>query len=90
MFTKKIDDFFGLLFVNNRESRMDASIHMLFMNFDLTVLWLNRSFSIVDKVLARKWRPAYVPSVPSQYVLELHPLRYADFKQGDKLEIIND
>lgn len=90
MFTRAIDDFFGLLFINKQESRIDTSIHMLFMNFDLTVLWLDRSFKIIDKVLARKWRLAYIPSRPAQYVLEIHPNRYQDFSIGDCLEIINE
>ena len=90
MFTRAIDDFFGLLFINKQESRIDTSIHMLFMNFDLTVLWLDRSFKIIDKVLARKWRLAYIPSRPAQYVLEINASHINDFHMGDQLIFSNE
>jgi uncharacterized membrane protein (UPF0127 family) len=60
------------------------------MNFNLTVLWLNSEFFIVDKTYAKKWHPFYIPAIPARYVLEIHESKINDFCVGDKLEIINE
>ncbi len=75
----------GRLFIEKDESKINASIHMLFMNFDITVVWLDGQRQVVDVILARKWRPYYVPSRPAQYTLELHASRLDEFRIGDKL-----
>jgi uncharacterized membrane protein (UPF0127 family) len=90
MFTKNINDDFGILLIQNRETRMDAAIHMFFMNYDICVLWLDREFRVVDKTIAQKWRPAYVPKKSAQYVLETHTSQSANFQIGDQLEYQND
>jgi uncharacterized membrane protein (UPF0127 family) len=54
---------------------------------DLTVVWINSAFDVVDVTLARRWRPLYVPREPASYVLELHLERLQDFKIGDKVQI---
>lgn len=89
MFKKSIDPGFGIIMAELSESRMNTSIHMLFMNFDITVLWLDKDYTIVDKVLARKWKLAYFPAKPAQYTIELHKNRYDDFTVGDKLVLEN-
>jgi uncharacterized membrane protein (UPF0127 family) len=43
----------GLLLVGKRDSRLDSSIHMFFVSFDLSVLWINSDMQVVDKVLAK-------------------------------------
>jgi uncharacterized membrane protein (UPF0127 family) len=63
----------GLVMVYNDDSRMNTSIHMLFVFFDLGVLWVNNAGQIVDKVVARPWRLSYVPQSPARYVIEAHP-----------------
>ena len=63
----------GLVLVYNDDSRMNASIHMLFVFFDLGVLWVNDAGQVVDKVIARPWRLSYVPQSPARYVIEAHP-----------------
>ena len=73
----------GLLLVGKRDSRLDSSIHMLFVSFDLSVMWINSALEVVDKVLARSWRPAYFSKHPARYVLEIHPERWQDFEIGD-------
>ena len=87
MFSKEIEPDRGIILVNRAESRLDSAIHMLFMRYDLTVLWLSRDQVIVDKVLARKWHPIYLPKKPAQYVLEIHPDEYANFAIGEQLEL---
>ena len=73
----------GLLLVGKRDSRLDSSIHMLFVSFDLSIMWINSALEVVDKVLARSWRPAYFSKHPARYVLEIHPERWQNFEIGD-------
>ena len=73
----------GLLLVSKRDSRVDSSIHMFFVPFDLTVIWIDSGMQVVDKVLARAWRPAYFSKHPARYTLEIHAGRWDDFQIGD-------
>ena len=75
----------GLMLVESKDSRMDASIHMLMVFMDLGVVWINNDCQVVDKVLAKSWRPAYFPRLPARYVLEITPQRLKDFEVGDRL-----
>jgi uncharacterized membrane protein (UPF0127 family) len=77
----------GLLLVGKKDSRLDSSIHMLFVSFDLTVVWINSDMQVVDKVLAKSWRPAYVSKQPARYVLEIHPDRWGEYEIGDTVEL---
>jgi uncharacterized membrane protein (UPF0127 family) len=76
----------GLILVGTRESRINSSIHMLFVPFDLSVFWINSNMQVVDKVLAKSWRPAYFSKQPAKYVLEIHHERWGDFEIGDRVE----
>lgn len=76
----------GLLLVYQRDSRVDTSIHMLGVSFDLAVIWINSSMQVVDKVLAESWKPAYMPKDAAQYILEIHPDRLGDFNIGNKVQ----
>lgn len=76
----------GLLLVGTRDSRIDSSIHMFFVSFDLTVIWINSEMKVVDKASARSWRPAYLSKQAAKYVLEIHPERWDDFQIGDVVE----
>ena len=73
----------GLILAGKRDSRLDSSIHMLFVSFDLTVVWINSEMKVVDKILAKSWRPAYFSKKPAKYVLEIHPDRWENFEIGD-------
>jgi uncharacterized membrane protein (UPF0127 family) len=76
----------GLLLVGRRDSRLDSSIHMFFVPFNLSVIWINSDMQVVDKVLAKSWRPAYFSKRPARYVLEIHHARWGDFEIGDGVE----
>lgn len=76
----------GLLLVEKRNSRIDTSIHMFFVPFDLAVFWINSDMNVVDKVIAKSWKPAYFPKADAKYTLEIHPNRWADYEIGDKVE----
>ncbi|MGD8405122.1 MAG: DUF192 domain-containing protein [Anaerolineales bacterium] len=90
MFRKRLEPDDGLLLVQgNRDSRLDTSIHMLFVPFDLTVVWINTDMTVVDKIIAKAWRPAYAPTKPACFILEIHPDRWDDYQIGDKVEFQN-
>ena len=77
---------FGLLLVQKADSRMDASIHMLGVSFDLAVIWIDASMQVVDKVLAESWHLSYTPKSAAKYVLEIHPENLGAFEIGDKVQ----
>ncbi len=87
MFRSRLDLNEGLLLVEKRDSRLDTSIHMLFVPFDIAVFWINSRMTVVDKIIARSWRPAYIPKAVAKYTLELHPDRFGDYEIGDQVEI---
>ena len=86
-FHKRLEPDDGLLLVQGkRDSRIDSSIHMLFVPFDLNVVWINTAMRVVDKVIAKPWRPAYFSKEPACYILEIHPDRWEDYQTRDKVE----
>ena len=76
----------GLVLVEKSDSRVSTSIHMLFVFFDLGVIWVNDTGEVVDKVLAKPWRLSYTPQAPARYVIELHPNLLDEVKIGEKIE----
>jgi uncharacterized membrane protein (UPF0127 family) len=89
MFRSRLSLDDGLLLVEKRDSRLNTSIHMFFVPFDLAVFWINSKMTVVDKVIAKSWRPAYFPKADAKYTLELHPNRWGDYEIGDKVEFKN-
>jgi uncharacterized membrane protein (UPF0127 family) len=87
MFQKSLAEHEGLLMVQPRADRVDAAIHMFFMNFDIAVIWADEQLRVVDVQLARRWRPVYAPAKAAKYVLETHPSRLKDYQDGDQLVI---
>lgn len=89
MFRPRLSPDEGLLLVEKRDSRLDTSIHMFFVSFDLAVFWINSEMTVVEKVLAKSWKPAYFPKADAKYTLEIHPNRWADYEIGDKVEFVD-
>jgi uncharacterized protein len=85
MFRKSLGKTEGLLMVEPRASKVNTSIHMLFMNFAIATVWLDNDFRVVDKVLAKPWRLAYVPAKPAKYTLEARPEILDKIEIGDQL-----
>jgi uncharacterized membrane protein (UPF0127 family) len=86
MFRSHLTQNEGLLLVEAGDSRLNTSIHMLFVFMDLAVIWINSEFTVVDTILAHAWHPAYAPRRPARYILEIHPGRLNEFKIGDHVE----
>lgn len=76
----------GLVLVENRESRSGTAVHMLFVPFELAIIWLDTNGQIVDTTLAKPWRLAYVPAKAAQYVLETHPQWLSYVEVGQHLQ----
>jgi uncharacterized membrane protein (UPF0127 family) len=74
------------LFVEGRESVAQAAIHMFFVFFPIAVVWLDRDRRVVDKALARPFRPYYAPRRPAMYYVEGHPSLLEKVDTGDELD----
>ncbi len=85
MFTKSLPENHGLLLVQSSDSRINSSIHMMFMWMDLAVIWINSEYSVVDLVLARRWKMVYLPKKEAKYVLETGVSNLSDFNISDKV-----
>ncbi len=85
MFTKSIPEDQGLLLVQKGDSRLNASIHMMFMWMDLAIIWINSEYVVVDRVLARRWKMGYFPKKAARYVLETGTSHLQEFNLGDKI-----
>lgn len=75
----------GLFFVAGSESKANTTIHMFFMLFSIGVVWLDSSGKVVDKCLAKPWRPFYAPRSAAQYFIEAKPAILERVEIGDVL-----
>ena len=96
------DRFKGLMFNRNlgtneciilderKESKLNTSIHMLFMHYDIAVIWVDRNLKVIDVQLAKRWKPYYAPSEPARYVLEARTGWLKSFQKGDQLHFTHE
>lgn len=84
-FRKKLPLEEGLLLVQSQDTRINASIHMMGMYFDLTIVWINKGGKVVDLRLARRWISMFVPKKPASFTMEISAERFKDFNIGDKI-----
>lgn len=87
-FRRRLGEDEGLWLVGRSESRAEAAIHMFFVFFPIGVLWLDRAGQVVDKVLARPFRPFYAPRSPALGVLECGPEVLDRVEIGDRLRFV--
>lgn len=73
MFRSSIAPDEGLVLAETRSSIAATSIHMFFVPFDITAIWLDENRQVVHKALAKSWRPYYASPKPARYVLEGPP-----------------
>ena len=86
MFRASLPEDEVYLFIEGRESVVQTAIHMFFVFFDIGVIWLDREKRVVDKVVARPFRPYYAPSSPAQYYVEGRPTILEHVRPGDLLD----
>lgn len=84
MFRRSLEPGEALLMVESRDSVSLVTIHMFFVPFDLGVIWVNTAGRVVDKVVARPWRPYYAPRAPARFTLELAPAFLEQVSIGDE------
>jgi len=84
-FRRSLADDEGLLLVGQRESRVEAAIHMFFVFFPIAVVWMDGKGRVVDAQLARPFRPLYVPRAPARDVLEGPPALLKSVCIGDQI-----
>jgi len=87
MFTKQLAVNEGALFINKSENKIDSAIHMLFMNFDIAVFWINNSNIIVDKAIAKKWYLLYYPRAKASKIFETHVNNFEQLQIGEQIII---
>lgn len=86
MFRRSLAEDEAYLFVERWESIAQTAITMFFVFFPIAVVWLDRDKRVVDKVLARPFRPYYVPRSPALYYIEGHPELLDLVSVGDQIE----
>jgi uncharacterized membrane protein (UPF0127 family) len=86
MFRRTLSPDEVYLFVEGRESVAGAAIHMFFVFCSIAVVWLDRDCRVVDKALARPFRPYYAPHRPAQYYIEGDPSLLESVSLDDELE----
>jgi uncharacterized membrane protein (UPF0127 family) len=84
-FRRCLDQDEGLWLVGQRESRVDAAIHMLFVFFPIAAIWLDQNGRVVDAKLALPFRPYYGPRDPAKDILEGPPSLLEKVRVGDRL-----
>jgi uncharacterized membrane protein (UPF0127 family) len=87
MFRRAIGEDEAFVFAESRESVSLTSIHMFFVFLPIAVIWLDAERKVVDKILARPFRPYYAPQHPAQYFIEGHPNILDKVQIGDRLEL---
>jgi hypothetical protein len=86
MFRRALAPGEALVLVEGVESRAATAIHMFFVPFPITVIWVNTAGRVVDKVLALPWRPFYGPRAPARYTLEAEPALLERIAIDDELD----
>jgi len=90
MLTPAVDIHGGILLDEKADGRVNTAIHMFFMRYDIAAIWIGADLSVVDSVVARRWRPYYAPAKPARYILETHPDRAGDFHPGDRVKFVHE
>lgn len=86
-FYKSLSADDSLLLVEKTNTVVNAAIHMLWMRFDLGIVWINDRMEVVDLAYAKKWVSFIAPKQPAKYSLEIVPDRLGEFQVGDQLGI---
>jgi uncharacterized membrane protein (UPF0127 family) len=85
-FRRRLSETDGLVLVEKNDSRLNTAIHMLFVFFDLGVIWVNDAGEVVDTTVAKPWRLSYAPQAPARYVIELSPALLSAVQIGDHIQ----
>ena len=84
-FRRSLGEDEGLWLIGTRESRLEAAIHMLFVFFPISAIWLDSSGRVVDAKLARPFALFYAARSQARDVLEGPPALLRRIGVGDQL-----
>lgn len=85
MFEKEANFNYALVFDMGREAKARNSIHMLFVFFPITALFLNSSNVVVDKAILNPFKLMYTPKERCKYIIEIPNAYNNKIKIGDKI-----
>ncbi len=71
MFEREENFDYALVFELPLETRLGASVHMMFVFFPIDIVFLNAQKKVVDKATLRPWALNYTPRVPAKYFVEM-------------------
>jgi hypothetical protein len=69
------------------ESRIGASIHMMFMRFPIDAVFLDKHCRVVDKATLKPWTLNYTPKKPAKYVVEMRAGTAKALRLGQRLTL---
>lgn len=85
MFERTENFDYALIFELPAETRLGASVHMMFVFFPIDIIFLNAQKKVVDKAKLQPWALNCTPKAPAKYFVEM-PYGYADkIGLGDRL-----
>lgn len=85
MFERRKNFNYALIMPLPKESRIGASIHMLFVFFPIAVFFVDEKRKVVDKALLRPFALNYTPKRPCKYIIELPAEKFSYADEGDIL-----
>ncbi|MCX6801675.1 MAG: DUF192 domain-containing protein [Candidatus Diapherotrites archaeon] len=86
MFEKKERFDYALVFPFGEETRLGASIHMLFVFFPMAAVYLDSGKKVVDIAILKPFILNYTPKKPAKYLIELPEEKAKLVSVGDRLE----
>ena len=86
MFENKNKFDYALIFDFEKEVRMQASLHMMFVFFPITVLFLDSEKKIIEVANLKPFQLNYTPKHKVRYALEVPVRLEPKVKLGDELK----
>ncbi len=86
MFKAENNFDYALVFEWKKLGRATRSLHMLFVFFEIGVLFLDEKKRVVEKAVLKPWRLNYTPRHACQTIIVLPKELISKVKIGDKLQ----
>ncbi|WP_406660107.1 DUF192 domain-containing protein [Methanolobus sp. ZRKC3] len=89
MFRKSIPDDYAMIFVLKKKSKV--SLHMLFVNFPIDVIFLDEKKNVVKTSVLRPWIGTCSSDSKVKYIIETNPgtVKKRGIKNGDSISFEN-
>ncbi len=86
MFEEKSKFDYALIFVLPDETRVGASVHMMFVQFPIDIVYLDAQKKVFEKARLHPWMPNYTPKKAAKYFIELPEGKAKKIALGESLE----